>query len=1190
MARRAVSVDTDDSQKENAGPEIDERMDTKAERSVKNERASVRKETLRSRTQEEKEDDQDANVDSEVEEDDEQGEGEEDEQGVGSPRGHKRARLNRDGDDRPVQEESKGKKKQRTELPRDDDGYIPGSIVRVQLHNFVTYDYVEFCPGPYLNMILGPNGTGKSSIACALCIGLNFPTSLLGRASDLHSFVKLGTDKGYVELELKGKKGQGNLTIRRNLSANSKSSTFTLNGEGASGKEVTSRIAELNIQVSNLCSFLPQDKVAEFARMSPQELLRETERAAGDENLTSWHDTLISAGKEAAQLRETLEGEKAQLKTMEERNELLKKDVERYNERKKIEERIALLNLILPVKVYSEALKRYQDMKVLQRQLHAEVQRLKARNAPAFDLLKKLDGKVGQLNAAREEKKKSAKAKFGAMKKRYDDCDALETEVQTYINALDNLKKEEKDTARKIADLEHKIRDMDERIANPPEMEDLEMINHELRALSQAQREIQQRQSELQDKQRAHANEVGRWKAQINEAQQGISRLNDVNHQKLQQLARWDRSCADTIEWLRQNQPRFRMPIMEPAIISVTVPDKKYATAVEACFSTTQMKTFVAQCEEDYDLLNHLVNDTDKALGRRARVPTWFRPRVESTLAPPPLNAQEMAAMHFDGYAIDFVECPPEMKWYLSKELNLHRTAIALNGTKVPVAQAMELVSRLGPRGEGGGATFIAGSTRNSVARSRYGKRLPQNSTSDIRPARNFGQSSVDSDAMGRYDVQIANAQQELSKLDERAKVLTEEEAGIRAEHQAKKAGHDGVVERKKAVQKIQESFQRMQINRDNSQKRLEELRNKPSVNDKRADLNRKIAANCQKRAKLARDYTALARAVIAEQAEATRLGLQYLQTGANQNALKELVDQHDQEFQTAYAEYTKVNEIFQQTKADSREKLDISRAKLAEADPEIADRFRQMDNNKEFEDLTIEGVRLELQTQENELSMNLNTNAGVIEQFERRKTEIESLSRTIEGRDRRMAKIEKSIKAAQDNWEPALEKLVGSIGAKFSAAFDRIGCAGEVRISRHEDFEKWAIDILVKFRDSEKLQLLTGQRQSGGERSLTTIMYLMSLTEEARAPFSLVDEINQGMDARAERAVHNELVQVTCQEDSRQYFLITPKLLPGLRYKDRMKILCVNNGEWLPEERNLGNMMNMINAFVRHSRSNASE
>lgn len=50
--------------------------------------------------------------------------------------------------------------------------------MRVQLRNFVTYDYVEFTPGPYLNMILGPNGTGKSSIACAICLGLNFPPSV----------------------------------------------------------------------------------------------------------------------------------------------------------------------------------------------------------------------------------------------------------------------------------------------------------------------------------------------------------------------------------------------------------------------------------------------------------------------------------------------------------------------------------------------------------------------------------------------------------------------------------------------------------------------------------------------------------------------------------------------------------------------------------------------------------------------------------------------------------------------------------------------------------------------------------------------------------------------------------------------------------------------------------------------------
>lgn len=50
----------------------------------------------------------------------------------------------------------------------------PGSIVRVKLINFVTYDLVEFYPGPSLNMVIGPNGTGKSTLVCAICLGLGW--------------------------------------------------------------------------------------------------------------------------------------------------------------------------------------------------------------------------------------------------------------------------------------------------------------------------------------------------------------------------------------------------------------------------------------------------------------------------------------------------------------------------------------------------------------------------------------------------------------------------------------------------------------------------------------------------------------------------------------------------------------------------------------------------------------------------------------------------------------------------------------------------------------------------------------------------------------------------------------------------------------------------------------------------------
>lgn len=66
-------------------------------------------------------------------------------------------------------------------------GHLPGAIVRVKLTNFVTYTSAEFFPGPNLNMVIGPNGTGKSTLVCAICLGLGWPPSVsAARAAVCH--------------------------------------------------------------------------------------------------------------------------------------------------------------------------------------------------------------------------------------------------------------------------------------------------------------------------------------------------------------------------------------------------------------------------------------------------------------------------------------------------------------------------------------------------------------------------------------------------------------------------------------------------------------------------------------------------------------------------------------------------------------------------------------------------------------------------------------------------------------------------------------------------------------------------------------------------------------------------------------------------------------------------------------------
>ncbi|KAJ3553657.1 hypothetical protein NM688_g3492 [Phlebia brevispora] len=1164
MTRREPSAATDDSQKENTGV----RTKSSAEK-VKFEKVTR---SRRGARVEEEQIDEERHVSpaadgNEEENGDAQNENndinEDDDQGEGSSHGRKRARANSFGDSRPsAHDKGKAKAEPRT-LPRDDDGYIPGSILRVKLENFVTYDWVEFNPGPYLNMILGPNGTGKSSIACAICIGLNFPPSTLGRATEIGSFVKIDTEHGATEIELKGPKGKRNIVIRRELKKGSKSSQFFINGQKATAKEVSARIQELNVQVSNLCSFLPQDKVAEFARMSPQELLRETQLAAGNSHLTAWHDLLIEKGKELKKMREDLTVDREQLRVAEERNANLEREVRAYEERRKMELEIEFLELLLPFRQYNDAKDKYMRLKDHKNELGVRVKKLQKKNAPITKLKAELEQQYKDLDAQRDAKKNEIRRKFNRMQQIWVENERLETDAENLKNKLDNLKREEKDRQRKIERLERDLESWRNEVDNPPDKEDTAALEGQKRAVSEKMRRAKIDHEEILDQQRRSIQQEAFIKQRIDNANLELQKLNSADHQKLANLGRWDKDCADTVVWLRENKHRFRMEIFEPPFLSVNISDKRFTAAIEACFGGNEMKSFVMQCDEDYKLFNHLVVDTSEALGRKARLNTWFR-HVQTS--PPPVSKEELQSMGFDGYAIEYMTYPEGMEMFLQNALSLHRTPLAvLTPNRVNPGEAMDRLSH------DGGVRYIIGNVMNIVTRSRYGQRLAQNAT-------------LDQEGKHRVEQELREAQDELAQQEGNTSGLGTEEKRRREEHKKYKAEEADILARMKKIVDIERRLHQLRSKITSGGKQLNELRNARSMAEERASFKRKIIAIARDRLKLVDQYNKLLRVAIQEQTEATKLGLQFLQVGARKIALESIYEVQEQALSRAMEEFKEAQAQYAEAKTDSKNKLTISKAKLDAAEPEVRDKFRAQEEAGEFErnPRPVEEIQMDLETKKAELDLNMHTNAGVVDTYKKRQAEIATLSQKIENQEEKAQKVEQVIKRTRDLWEPELTRLVESIGEKFSNAFDRIGCAGQINVAQHEDFDKWAIEILVKFRDEEKLQLLTAERQSGGERSLTTILYLMSLTEHARAPFSLVDEINQGMDSRAERAVHDSLVEVTCKPDSGQYFLITPKLLADLTYHERMKVLCVSNGEWIPEDKMTGNMMSMIDAYVQ--------
>jgi hypothetical protein len=195
-------------------------------------------------------------------------------------------------------------------------------------------------------------------------------------------------------------------------------------------------------------------------------------------------------------------------------------------------------------------------------------------------------------------------------------------------------------------------------------------------------------------------------------------------------------------------------------------------------------------------------------------------------------------------------------------------------------------------------------------------------------------------------------------------------------------------------------------------------------------------------------------------------------------------------------------------------------------------------------------------------------------EKIEAKQTELDSL---VNSKDNELSTIELKKKA----WETSLQNNVAKINALFTKYMAIMGFTGEVGLikgktsdSQNENgnFKEWGIQIRVSFREGTKAQVLSAQVQSGGERSVSTIMYLMALQDMMVSPFRCVDEINQGLDERNERMVFRRIVANSTREPkscptdhSGQYFLITPKLLPNLydMESEAMTVLFVFNGKF---------------------------
>jgi len=659
-------------------------------------------------------------------------------------------------------------------------------------------------------------------------------------------------------------------------------------------------------------------------------------------------------------------------------------------------------------------------------------------------------------------------------------------------------------------------------------------------------------------------NELNRILAEKRRLQGLLAELDNVNKRRDVACARSDQPLWAATQWIRDHRKEFKDTVYDPIRLEINVKDKKYAKVAEAAINYASMKTIICLNEEDYVRLGNTFTRFPAGQGnaRDLRMNIAELPPDKRTLAayPKPMSEEQLKQWGFDCFAIDLIEGPEHILAYLCEANNLHQVPIALD-------EGQRINHELLLRADAPFRRYISKHHTTSITVSKYGQRKCIALDVQTKDPNIFVE-TVDNNRKRELELGMADVDAQKTTVQATRDAMLAGDGELRAQHATLHTEQKAVKDEIKQRRDAQLAWEKSKVTLRNAQHRLQVLKNKPSEEAAKQRIAAKMKKLTSDRLKQAGKLGLLLAAIVEAHNAETLIVFAGIQANIN-------FKRADAEVNNANKELVEAKEAVDKAKNDFNAVITRARAVYTAANegkaslPErLLTTFEERLDQVTSDGTSSDAVQAELEEKQAEMGMIANVSQSIVEKYETLAAEVASLKKELTNQEASVSQTKSQIEKIRGKWYPEVQRIAQIVGERFAKNMEDMGCLGEVGIIENEDYAKWAIDIKVAFRDKEQVQSLTSTRQSGGEKSLSTMLYLISLLELSKVPFSLVDEINQGMDQRAERAVHNQLVHAVCdRDDVGQYFLITPKLLTNLNYHEKIKILCVNNGDWLPEE-----------------------
>lgn len=657
---------------------------------------------------------------------------------------------------------------------RDPDKFQPGAIVRVKLNNFITYEKAEFFPGPNLNMVIGPNGTGKSSLVCAICLGLGWSPKHLGRAGEIGEFVKHTMPDAYIEVELKGKDDSSNYVVRLRIIREKNEREWWLNGVKTSLKAVQQLTKSLSIQIDNLCQFLPQDKVHSFSALSPVDLLFQTQRAAAEPYMLEWHEKLKKYRGEQKGLEAQNLADKERLEGLQTRQQNLQAEVDKLQERQDIQEKVDKLKKTVPFVEYSKARVDHNEFKKKKHDAQKQFAELEKRIAPSLQSIAEKEAYQKQLeNVVRHRKQAIALAEKGADEVTQKIIE-LEEESKNHEGKAEAEQQADQRRRKDWQKIQRNITNMKASLNQPA----IEFVasewNERIRPKEVEIRGINSKIGETESRMRELKSSGIELRARIDAAERELGAFDTQEGQLMGRLERLSKESAQAWTWIQENRDGFEAEVYGPPLVTCSIKDPAFADAVEALLKKNDFLAFTVQSKNDMKKLSAQLQDTMKLSD------IVIRTVNDPIPANRPYSTEQLQSLGFEGWAIDYIDGPQPVLAMLCNSSYLHVSAV---GHRELDDGPYNTIVR-----DEGMSRWVAGRSHYVIARRReYGPLATSTTTKTIAPARHWTNQTVDT-----------SARQEIVRKKEE---IEAEFSSTKAEYSPLKTKIDELVEKKKELE-----------------------------------------------------------------------------------------------------------------------------------------------------------------------------------------------------------------------------------------------------------------------------------------------------------------------------------------------------------------------------------------------------